>query len=124
MTVAFLQSLGDRPLADLGNIVANRRIIKVKAVSKTAESGQRAADRQELLATQSHNGRPIQTVQFVERHRDCVRGRRDHCGRVAVSTAHRLRHDSIDDAESQQILGSDLHGGSSVLRFRSVAPED
>jgi hypothetical protein len=50
LTVAFLQSLGDRPLADLGNIVANRRIIKVKAVSKTAESGQRAADRQELLA--------------------------------------------------------------------------
>ena len=35
-----------------------------------------------------------------------------------------LRHDRVDDAELQQVLGGDLHAGRRVLGARGVAPQD
>jgi hypothetical protein len=48
--MALLHSQVSRPLADPGNIVAEALDRRVKAARKLTESGERAADRDKLLA--------------------------------------------------------------------------
>src|SRR5215469_7342518 len=76
---------------------------------KIRESGQFAPDIEEFLPTLLANRLSVQVAQLVKGLGDGVPGGRDRGGRVAVSAADRLGQDAVDDAESQHVLGGDLH---------------
>src|SRR6476620_585147 len=63
------------------------------------------ADGQELLRSFRTNLVPGKARPFGEGRRQRVGGGRNRCVGIAMGAANGLRHDGVDDAEPQEVLG-------------------
>src|SRR5690242_12305738 len=93
--------------------------------SRLAESlSERAPDRKILLATLTAEFLRREILQIGLSLGNHLTGCLYRLRRLAMGAADRLGHDPVDDPESQQVLGSDLHAVGGVLRPAGIPPQD
>ena len=78
----------------------------------------------EFLPPQPDDCRPVQPTQFGQRFGDRLPGGVNGGGGIAMRTAGRLRHDLVDDAEANKILGGNFQARCGVLGLAGIVPEN
>src|SRR6516164_205788 len=82
------------------------------------------ADLEKFLPPVLANRVGVEVAQVTQGLSDSFARHGDHGGGIAMRASDRLLEDTVDHAETQHVLGGDLHAGRSFLRLGSVAPQD
>src|ERR1700733_12707649 len=107
-----------------GAIAARMRRRIWQRAGRSTASERLSADIEEFLPPLLADGVSVHLFELTERLGDGLARVGDHGGGVAMRAPDRLLEDLIDHAESQHVLGGDLHVVGGLLRLGAVAPQD